>query len=140
VIVPNKILVIEDEPDVAMMLETALSSMAGFRVLAVTDPLIAVDSALEFLPDLILLDWMMPQRDGKAVLAELENRNEFTNTPVIFLTASRNRAEQEELARLSSGVVNKPFDLPSMIAEIENLLSLGKTVDQPTTKTMDGIV
>ncbi|MDG0868148.1 response regulator [SAR202 cluster bacterium JH702] len=129
----KKILIVEDEPDVAMMLEISLSHMAGFRVLTVTDPLIAVDSAIEFAPDLILLDWMMPQKDGKSVLAELKNRSELTATPVIFLTASTNRTELEELARLSSGVVNKPFDLPSMIAELEVLLSLSEIVDQPTT-------
>ena len=115
----EKILVVEDEPDLAMMLETGLTAIAGFVVKSETDPLSAVESALEFCPDLILLDWMMPLKNGKSVLIDLKGHHELARTPVIFITASMNRAELNELASISSGVIGKPFELPEVIAKIK---------------------
>lgn len=75
-------------------------------------------------PDAILLDVMMPEMDGPAVLSRIRERPACARTPVIFMTA---HTQDEETARLmaldAQGVIIKPFDPLSLSAQVESFLN-----------------
>ena len=89
----RKILIIDDEEDFARLVKLNLESIGPYAVKIETDPSAAIDSALNFLPDLIFIDVVMPQMEGPDVYAHLRNHVEFKDTIVIFLTATVTKEE-----------------------------------------------
>lgn len=120
----NKILHVEDEPDIQEVARMALEAIGGFTVETCSSGQEAIDKAPVFSPDLILLDVMMPGMDGPKTLQELRKIPEFVDTPVIFMTAKVQGGEIDEFKRLGAiDVIAKPFDpvaLSDQIREIWN--------------------
>lgn len=74
------------------------------------------------IPDLILLDVVMPVMDGPTVLKEIRKNPKFKDIPVIFLTSKAQAIEVEELSKMDVlGVIPKPFDTMKLYSIIENL-------------------
>ena len=100
--------------------------MEGYGVVCARDGQDAVEKARAELPDLIILDIMMPRMDGWAARAALLEIPALRQTPVIFLSA---RAQQADLRRgYEAGVaeyVTKPFDPMDLLATIERILTSG---------------
>ena len=107
--VVQKILIVEDEPDVAELVSFNLER-AGFSTLTAHDGIAALDQAWSEDPDLIILDLMLPGKDGFAVFKELRRDSRTSRTPVIMLTA---RAQTEDRIKgLEAGAddyLTKPF-------------------------------
>lgn len=123
-----KILVVEDNKKLANFLCRALAE-EGFVVDTVTDGVGALKQ-LEAIPyDLVVLDWMLPGRDGVAVCRELRGRG--SRVPVLMLTA---RAEVgERIVGLDAGAddyLAKPFDLGELMARVRALLRRSQGGDQ----------
>lgn len=117
---PN-ILVADDEPDMLRFLKSQLKSK--FQVIEAADGQQAVDKALENIPDLILVDMNMPEKDGLQVCRELREQSTTRNIPIIMLTARGD--EQTKLAALSAGAndfLTKPFSTTELHVRIKNLL------------------
>lgn len=113
----QKILLVEDEPDIRAVAEIALESVGGFSVRLCADGAAALAALPEFAPDLVMLDVMMPGMDGPATLAELRKLPEGAAVPVIFMTAKVQQSEIEGYRKLgAAGVIAKPFD-PMTLAE-----------------------
>ena len=116
-----KIVVADDEPDMLRFLKSQLSS--EYQVLEAVDGQQAIEKACQFLPDLILLDMMMPEKDGLQACRELRERSTTQNIPVVLLTA---RADEEtKLAALSAGAsdfLSKPFSTTELHVRIKNLI------------------
>jgi two-component system, OmpR family, phosphate regulon response regulator PhoB len=116
------ILIVEDEADVALMLRYNLEA-EGYRVLSAATGDEAVERMREGVPDLILLDWMLPGLSGIELCRRWRAREETARVPIIMITA---RGEEEERIRgLSTGAddyVTKPFSVPELIARISALL------------------
>jgi two-component system phosphate regulon response regulator PhoB len=116
------ILIVEDEADVALMLRYNLEA-EGYRVLSAATGDEAVERMREGVPDLILLDWMLPGLSGIELCRRWRAREETARVPIIMFTA---RGEEEERIRgLSTGAddyVTKPFSVPELIARISALL------------------
>ena len=107
----QRILHVEDEPDIRAVARVALESVGGFTVEMASSGKEALEKAPSFAPDLILLDVMMPEMDGPATLAELRKLPGLGDTPVIFMTAKvmdTERASYKELGAID--VIAKPFD------------------------------
>ena len=83
----RKILVVDDEKMLTRMLKLSLEAMGDYEVLTINLPTEALGAALRFMPDLILLDVMMPEVDGGDVAAQLQECAELNTIPIIFLTA-----------------------------------------------------
>lgn len=113
----NKILYVEDEPDIQAIAQIALESVGGFELKICGSGQDAIQQAPGFNPDLILLDVMMPGMDGPTTLQELRKLDELANTPVMFMTA---KVQPQEIAHFKSlgaiEVIAKPFD-PMKLAE-----------------------
>jgi putative two-component system response regulator len=118
-----KILVVDDEPVNAALLDDMLRGGGYHRVRAVIDSRIALDVFKAFNPDLVLLDLMMPHVDGFAILEALRSGDSETFLPVVVLTADVN-AETKRRA-LEAGATDfllKPFDHTEVLLRIHNLL------------------
>jgi two-component system phosphate regulon response regulator PhoB len=116
------ILVVEDEEDVALLLRYNLEA-EGFRVTTAATGDEAVERIRDGVPDLILLDWMLPGLSGIELCRRWRAREETARTPIIMITA---RGEEEERVRgLATGAddyVVKPFSIPELLARINALL------------------
>ena len=114
-----RVLVVDDDAGLRHLLEYGLRR-AGFVVRSVADGKGALQLLREYSPDLVVLDVMLPERDGIALLPEIR---QMTTVPVVMLTA---RTElTEKLAGFSAGAddyVGKPFDLDELIARLRTLL------------------
>jgi DNA-binding response OmpR family regulator len=118
-----KILIVDDEPANVALLEEVLVENGYTRLEAVLDSKRALGTCKEFLPDLILLDLMMPPPDGFAILESLRLEREDTFLPVVVLTADT--SEQTKRRALEAGATDflcKPFDHTEVILRIRNLL------------------
>ncbi|MCB9958648.1 MAG: phosphate regulon transcriptional regulator PhoB [Rhodospirillaceae bacterium] len=116
------ILIVEDETDLVTLLTYNLEK-EGFRTLASYDGDDALLIAAEQRPDLILLDWMLPQRSGLEVCRQLRRNAKTRDLPIIMLTA---RGEEADRVRgLDSGAddyVCKPFSTSELLARIRAVL------------------
>lgn len=116
------ILIVEDEADLAELMRYNLEA-EGFRVVTAESGDEAVERIRDGVPDLILLDWMLPGLSGIELCRRWRARDETARTPIIMITA---RGEEEERVRgLATGAddyVVKPFSMPELIARIQALL------------------
>ncbi|MDH5407361.1 MAG: response regulator [Gammaproteobacteria bacterium] len=113
----NKILYVEDEPDIQAIARIALENVGGFNLEVCNSGQDAIAVAPEYLPDLILLDVMMPGMDGPTTLKELRKIDLLKNTPVMFMTAKVQPQEIQQFKSLGAiEVIAKPFD-PMKLAD-----------------------
>ena len=116
------ILIVEDEPPLVEVIKYNFES-AGFRTTVASDGNEALFQAEELLPELIILDWMLPERSGIEVCRELRKRKNTKATPIIMLTA---RSEEiDKVKGLENGAddyVVKPFSPKELIARSRALL------------------
>jgi signal transduction histidine kinase len=115
------LLVADDEPDMLRFLSSQLEK--HYKVYQAVDGQQAIDKASQFLPDIILLDMMMPEKDGLQACKEIRERTPTTSIPIILLTA---RADEEtKLAALKAGASDflpKPFSTTELHVRIKNLV------------------
>ena len=113
----NKILYVEDEPDIQAIAQIALENVGGFELKICSSGKEAIKEAPGFNPDLILLDVMMPGMDGPTTLQELRKLPKLDKTPVMFMTAKVQPQEIEHFKSLGAiEVIAKPFD-PMKLSE-----------------------
>lgn len=86
------VMIVDDDRRITNFVKTSLE-LSGYRVVVVNDPAVALATALEAKPHLILLDVSMPNKDGGEVACDLQSRHETAKIPVIFLTAILSSAE-----------------------------------------------
>ncbi len=114
-----RVLVIDDEPDVLLLCRVNLE-FAGHEVIETTDAVQGVAMATSEHPDLIVLDVMLPSRDGLSVLEELGGLPETREVPVVLLTAKAQ--EEDQLKGWQAGAaeyVTKPFSPISLTRAVE---------------------
>jgi CheY-like chemotaxis protein len=117
-----KVLLAEDEPDVQLIARLSLKK-AGFTVATVGNGVEVLQRVAEERPDVILLDWMMPDMDGYETCRRLKAEPATAAIPVIFLTA---RVQEAEVARAMAlgaiGCIGKPFDALALGGQVLELL------------------
>ena len=116
------ILVVEDEPAIMQLIAFTLKA-AGWNVTQAIDSTQAWDALKGSVPDLILLDWMLPDQSGLQLLTRIRGDFNFRAVPVIMLTAKG--LEEDKIAGLDRGAddyVTKPFSPRELTARINALL------------------
>lgn len=112
----------EDDPDIQLVARLALKR-AGFTVKVVANGQEALDAIRKQPPDVILLDWMMPELDGPETCRRLKSDPSTANIPVIFLTAKSQEAEiQRGLSIGAAGYVTKPFDALVLGQQVKDIM------------------
>ena len=118
----RRILLVEDDPDIQTIAKASLESVGGFEVRVCGQAEKAVREAAEFLPQMILLDIMMPVMDGPMVLRALKKHDACRGIPVVFMTA---KVQDEDTGLFKdqeiAGVIGKPFD-PMTLSRTVNAL------------------
>ena len=115
-----RILIVEDHADIARTLRTNLE-LEGHTVAVAGDGAEGLAQCFAWSPDLVVLDLMLPIKDGFAVLAELRDRDDMT--PVLILSARNTEVEKVRGFRLGADdYVTKPFGLMEILARIDALL------------------
>ena len=113
------VLVVEDERDNRELLATMLQEVLGVEVLTASDGLDALEKA-EALPDLILMDLMLPRLDGFEAARRLKAAEHTRHIPVLALTALTRSTERDEALEAGcDGLILKPFDTDELIAAVE---------------------
>lgn len=116
------ILVVDDEEDLLDLIEYNLKK-EGYRVLRAEDGREGLTAAREFLPDLVLLDIMMPKLDGMEVLDIMKNDRDLQHIPVIFLTARGDeKTEVEGLNKGGDDYITKPISTGKLVSRINAVL------------------
>lgn len=131
---PVRVLVVDDEAPLAELLSMALR-YEGWEVRSAGDGAGALRTAREFRPDAVILDVMLPDMDGLAVLSRL--RRELSEVPVLFLTA-RDSVE-DRIAGLTAGgddYVTKPFSLEEVVARLRGLIRRSGTAAVRSESTL----
>lgn len=115
----KRILYVEDEPDIQAVARIALEAVGGFILKVCSSGEEALQAAIEFRPDLLLLDVMMPGMDGPTTLRELRKLPELADTPAVFMTAKVQPQEIEQFKACGAvEVIAKPFDPMALSAQI----------------------
>ncbi|MFT4857844.1 MAG: two-component system alkaline phosphatase synthesis response regulator PhoP [Algoriphagus sp.] len=116
-----KVLVVDDEPDIVEILKYNLQK-EGYEVATAEDGIKAVKIAAKFLPDVILLDIMMPNQDGVETCLQIRQMPELKNAFIIFLTARME--EYSEVAAFDVGAddyITKPIKPRALMSRISAL-------------------
>jgi CheY-like chemotaxis protein len=115
-----KILYVDDEADIRDVAQMSLELDPEFDVRTCSSGRQAVSLAAEWMPDLILLDVMMPEMDGPTTLQALRDQPATADVPVVFITAKSQATEVEGLLRTGAkGVIAKPFDPMALAASVK---------------------
>lgn len=124
----ERILMVEDEPDIQTVARLALETVGGFTVAACDSGEQALAMAPAFGPDLILLDVMMPGMDGPSTLTALRRIPALQSVPVVFMTAKVQPQEVESFMGLGAeAVIAKPFDPMALADQVRAIWSNRKT-------------
>lgn len=124
----RRILVVDDEPALTRTVKLVLEQTAHYQVETLNDPNLAVEVARNFQPDLILLDVMMPGKDGGEVAAELRDDPLTRRVPIVFLTAAVQAPEVDSRGGVIGGFafIAKPVSRVTLIQAIEQNLPVQK--------------
>ena len=117
-----KILVVEDDKSISDLITLHLKKN-DFEYLVVHNGEDALSNLDNFMPDFIILDWMIPGLSGLEVLRRIRNKQEYKNLPILMLTAKN--SEQDKIISFESGLddyITKPFLPSELIARVKAIL------------------
>lgn len=118
----ERVLYVEDDPDIRAIARMALEVLGGFEVRICASGPEAVAAPTSFAPDIVVLDVMMPRMDGRTTLAELRRVAGLERVPAVFVTA---KVEPDDVERYREsgviGVIKKPFDPLTLADQIRSL-------------------
>lgn len=122
----SKVIVIDDEPFILMMIEDKLRR-AGIQVITLRESVNAISVIKKERPDLIILDWMMPELSGIDLCKMIKADIELKNIPIFMLTAKGQDADKQ--LGLESGAIlyiTKPFSPKALLEMVKKFLSTGE--------------
>ena len=119
----NKILVVDDEPNIVLSLEF-LMKQAGFQVRTASDGEAGLAAIAAEQPDLVLLDVMMPRKNGYEVCQAIRSNPDWKAIRIIMLTAKGREVEREKgLALGADDYITKPFSTQEVVERVRELLA-----------------
>ncbi len=112
-----KVLIVDDDVNIVQMVQINLQ-IDGMKVVTAHNGEDGVDVAKKMMPDLILMDWMMPQMTGPEAVKVLKNNKATKNIPIFMLTAKSQVADVDKAFKAGAdNYITKPFD-PVQLAKI----------------------
>ncbi|MCR4433063.1 MAG: response regulator [Caldiserica bacterium] len=121
--IKEKILIVDDEPDIVKLLSDFLTGL-GYRVIAAYNGREGLEKARQDRPDLILLDYVMPEMDGYAFLDELRHDPQLLTIPTIMITVRDSYVDQIYAAvHATPDYLTKPFTLKQLQETVEKVLN-----------------
>lgn len=121
----RKILIVDDDPAITEMLQDVLERDGRFEVKATNTGYEAGILTQSFNPDLILLDYLLPDINGNIVCKTIRENSAFSHMKIIFVSGVVNPDEVEQLIKAGADdFIKKPFDVEKLISRISELLSI----------------
>jgi len=118
----QRVMCVEDEPDIRSVVKLALEAVGGYSVLLCGSGNEAIEKGAAFAPDFILLDAMMPGMDGPSTLKALRKIPALANVPVAFMTAKVQSSEIAAFKALGAlDVIAKPFNARTLADTVKSL-------------------
>ncbi|MCC7404188.1 MAG: response regulator [Bdellovibrionales bacterium] len=117
-----KILLAEDDPNISVIAKIALEHIGGHQVHLATNGRMALEMALSYDFDLILLDEMMPEMNGLTTCRQYIAKKQEP-APVIFLSAKSQESDIREFTEIALGYIPKPFDPATLNQTIYRIIS-----------------
>jgi len=115
------VLIVDDESSIREMLAVALE-MAGFETIQAENAAFALDHVASRLPDLMLIDWMMPQVSGLELCRRLRRNPDTANIPLILLTARGEEEAKITGLEVADDYITKPFSPRELVARLKAIL------------------
>ncbi len=135
----KKILLIEDNDNVRENTAEILE-LSNYEVIMAENGKIGVEKALEYLPDLIICDIMMPVLDGYGVLHSVHKNDTIKNTPFIFLTAKTERGDFRKGMELGADdYITKPFSGTELLNAVDSRLKKVELLKQELSPGIEGL-
>jgi two-component system, OmpR family, phosphate regulon response regulator PhoB len=132
----KKILVVDDEPDVTTLLSYHLKAK-GYAVEVINDPNQSIGLARSFMPDLVMLDVMMPDLSGIQICRMLRTDPKLKAVPVIFLTAKAEEVDRIQGFEVGGDdYVTKPFSTKELVLRVQSVLRRAGEGDSPEIKRL----
>lgn len=120
---PSNLILLVDDSAVSNLLMQSILEERGYSILAVSNGMDALDLLKQTLPDLIILDIMMPEMNGFGVLESLKKYESTSAIPVIILTARNNLKDQEKAISMgASDYLVKPIDIEDVVNRVGRLV------------------
>lgn len=120
---PKKILIADDEPNIVVSLEY-LMKREGYEVVVAGDGEAALDAVAAQAPDLVLLDIMLPKKDGFEVCQQIRANPDWQELKIVMLTAKGRETEVSKGLALGADVyMTKPFSTKDLVAQVKQLLT-----------------
>ena len=120
----KKVLVVDDEEDMQKLVKIRLEQ-EGFVVITASDGEKGIKAAELEMPDLIIMDIMMPNMDGYSCLKEVRKIQKIKDTPVLMLSGKEEEKIRDLFAfQKISGYMEKPFELDNLVAKIKEILKM----------------
>lgn len=124
---PAKILLVDDEPDITYIVEFILTH-GGFEVHKINDSTLALDELTGGGYALLVLDLMMPKKDGFTLLEEIRRVDELKGLPILILSSRlMDSRETKMLEDHSARIMAKPFDPPRLLDKVREIVSGGSS-------------
>jgi Response regulator containing CheY-like receiver, AAA-type ATPase, and DNA-binding domains len=117
----KKILVVDDEPEVLQVLMLRLE-MTGYEVLGAKDGREALDLAYSMMPDLIVLDFYLPDMNGDEVVKIIKEDRELKHIPILLISAITESVAQKAKETGAEGSLRKPFELDELVDKVGKML------------------
>lgn len=117
-----RLLVVDDVPDNLFLMEAILSDEAGYELQCADSGKAALEALETSVPDLILLDIMMPEMNGYEVTRRIRENPTVQHVPIILVTAHSELPESAAAAANADGLIRKPFDIQVMLDTVKNTL------------------
>lgn len=125
----RRVLCVEDDPDIRMIIEFSLVTVGGYEVCMCSGGHEALAQAPAFKPEFVLLDVMMPDISGPETLEALRLQQNMKGVPVVFMTAKAMPHEVEKLLQYGvTGVIVKPFDAVTLPQNIQMYWDHGRGI------------
>ncbi len=120
----KKIMIVDDEKSLTDMLKLMLEKTGKYEILTENKGAQALDAAMSFKPDMLLLDVMMPDMDGGEVARRIKNNEETKDIRVVFLTAAVTREEGDKIGSKMGGYpfIAKPVSMELLLGYVEKNL------------------
>jgi CheY-like chemotaxis protein len=121
---PKRILLVDDEPAFAALVQLNLEKTGRYDVCVLNNSTAVIATAREFRPHAVLLDMIMPGKDGGQVLADWRADPDLSAIPVVFLTAtiSQSGLDQSDGAIRGTPFLSKPIEPKKLIKYLDQLL------------------
>lgn len=130
------VLIVEDNVDMNQYISTILES--DYQIISAFNGIEGLEKSLQYNPDLILCDLLMPKMDGEQMICEIRSHQELNNTPILVLTAKMDEELSAKLLREGAqDYLVKPFSHQELIARVANHINLKKATQELQRKNFE---